>query len=93
MNEWCKNQFGWNDGNCEEGNLADKVLKSKVSMAEADEQVCKFLDEHIPGQRAPLAGNSVHMDKRFLDKYFPKFTEKLHYRIVDVSTVAEKFPQ
>ena len=58
-------------------------------MADADEQVCKFLDEHIQGQRAPLAGNSVHMDQRFLDKYFPKFTEKLHYRIADVSTVKE----
>lgn len=27
------------------------------------------------------------MDKRFLDKYCPKFVSALHYRIVDVSTV------
>ena len=29
----------------------------------------------------------VHMDKRFLDKFCPKFMGALHYRIVDVSTV------
>jgi oligoribonuclease len=29
------------------------------------------------------------MDKRFLDKYMPKFSEYLHYRIIDVSTLKE----
>ncbi|MPC43742.1 Oligoribonuclease, mitochondrial [Portunus trituberculatus] len=39
--------------------------------------------------KAPLAGNSVHADKKFLDKYMPKLMKHLHYRIVDVSTVKE----
>lgn len=43
---------------------------------------------HFPG-KAPLAGNSVHADKKFLDKYMPKLMGHLHYRIVDVSTVKE----
>ena len=29
------------------------------------------------------------MDKRFLDKFTPKFMGHLHYRLVDVSTVKE----
>ena len=29
----------------------------------------------------------VHMDKRFLDKFCPRFTGHMHYRLVDVSTV------
>ena len=32
-----------------------------------------------------LAGNSVHMDQKFIEKNWPKLTEKLHYRILDVS--------
>lgn len=35
------------------------------------------------------AGNSVHADKRFLDKYMPQFMYHLHYRIIDVSTIKE----
>lgn len=34
-------------------------------------------------------GNSVHADKRFLEKYMPQFMFHLHYRIVDVSTIKE----
>lgn len=34
-------------------------------------------------------GNSVHADKKFLDKYMPQFMRHLHYRIIDVSTIKE----
>lgn len=34
-------------------------------------------------------GNSVHADKKFLDKYMPQFMHHLHYRIIDVSTIKE----
>ena len=37
----------------------------------------------------PLAGNTVHVDKMFLEKYMPQFMDHLHYRIVDVSTIKE----
>ena len=42
----------------------------------------------IPGTGI-LSGNSIGTDKRFLAKYIPAFTDYLHYRIVDVSTVKE----
>lgn len=35
------------------------------------------------------AGNSVHADRRFLEKYMPQFMHHLHYRIIDVSTIKE----
>lgn len=62
---------------------------SKVSLAEAEQTMVNFIGQHAPKDQCPLAGNTVHMDKRFLDKYMPKFTAQLHYRIVDVSTVKE----
>ena len=29
------------------------------------------------------------MDKRFLDKFCPRFTGHMHYRLVDVSTIKD----
>ena len=52
-------------------------------------QMLTFLQAHIPERGAPLAGNSVHADKAFLDKYMPRFMGHLHYRIIDVSTIKE----
>ena len=42
---------------------------------------------HVKKGKGVLAGNTVHMDRRFLDKYMPSFSGYLHYRLVDVSTV------
>lgn len=48
------------------------------------------MKKHIPESKvAPLAGNSVHSDKAFLQKEMPEVIDYLHYRIVDVSTVKE----
>jgi oligoribonuclease len=40
-------------------------------------------------EKAPLAGNSVHVDRGFLARDMPRFESALHYRNVDVSTVKE----
>ena len=60
-----------------------------MSLAEAEEQMLQFVQTHTPKGKCPLAGNSIHVDKKFLDKYMKRFMEHLHYRIVDVSTVKE----
>jgi oligoribonuclease len=36
-----------------------------------------------------LAGNSIHQDRRFVRKYMPVLEKRLHYRMVDVSTIKE----
>ena len=36
-----------------------------------------------------LAGNSIHQDRRFIRRYMPKLDMRLHYRMVDVSTIKE----
>lgn len=89
MSDWCKEQFGWKDGEAEPGKLAEQVRNSTVTLEEADSQLAEFVRANIPAKEGVLAGNSVHMDKRFLEKFTPAFTELLHYRIVDVSTVKE----
>lgn len=38
-----------------------------------------------PKNKPVLAGNSIHQDRLFIDKYFPKFASLLHYRQLDVT--------
>jgi oligoribonuclease len=49
----------------------------------------KFIEPHIVPSSCPLAGNSIHCDKQFLQKYMPDFMKQLHYRIIDVSSIKE----
>ena len=48
-----------------------------------------FLQRHVEPREARLAGNSVHVDLGFLRVHMPDLAAHLHYRIVDVSSVAE----
>jgi oligoribonuclease len=92
MNDWCKNQFGWRSVNdFDADNLGMQSLESKTTEAEADSVIVDFLKNtcSIPEGKAVLAGNTIHMDKRFIDKYLPQLSKFLHYRLVDVSTVKE----
>ncbi|KAL2076874.1 hypothetical protein ACEWY4_027521 [Coilia grayii] len=82
MSEWCKTHHG-NSG------LTQAVRDSKISLQDAEREFLSFIQKYTPPRQCPLAGNSVHADKRFLDKYMPQFMSQLHYRIVDVSTVKE----
>lgn len=47
----------------------------------------KILDfiEKIFGKEVYLAGNSIHQDKRFIVKEWPRLDARLHYRMFDVS--------
>ena len=72
----------------EENGLLEKVRESDISEEQAFEQFTKLVKKY--GERElVIAGNSVHADKSFIDKYIPKASEHMHYRIVDVSTIKE----
>lgn len=91
MNEWCKGQFGWrSELDFDKDNLASESLNSTVTETDVDDKLVLFLESlKIEPGTAVITGNTVHMDKRFLDKYLPKFSAYLHYRLIDVSTVKE----
>jgi oligoribonuclease len=79
----------WNKGTHGRSGLIDKVRASKFSEAEVEALVLEFLKAHVAAGVAPLAGNTVHQDRRFMARYMPAFESYLHYRIVDVSTLKE----
>jgi oligoribonuclease len=64
-------------------------LESGVDMATAQAAVLAYVREHVPAGKAPLAGNTVGMDKVFLERDMPELMSHLHYRVVDVSSIKE----
>jgi len=80
----------WNTEHHTASGLVERVRASSTSEAEADAAVLAFLEAHVPAAVRPvLAGNSIHQDRRFIRRYLPALERRLHYRMVDVSTVKE----
>ncbi len=70
--------------------LIDEIRASTVTLEDAGRQTLAFIQQHVPLARTvPLCGNSIGMDRRFLDAYLPEIELYLHYRSVDVSSVKE----
>jgi oligoribonuclease len=66
------------------------VLDDGVTLADANATVLAYLQEFVPDSgKAPLAGNTVHMDRLFLARDLPEVEGWLHYRNVDVSSIKE----
>lgn len=79
----------WNREHHGASGLVARVRASRVTEADAEAQVLAFVAEHCESGACPLAGNSVHRDRRFLRRYMRQLDDYLHYRIIDVSTVKE----
>jgi len=79
----------WNRSTHGKSGLVDKVRASTFTEAEVESRLIEFLKPIVAERLAPLAGNTVHQDRRFMARYMPAFDAYLHYRIVDVSTLKE----
>jgi oligoribonuclease len=70
--------------------LLPAIESSELSLADAGEQVLAYFADHLPGPgTTPLCGNSIGVDRRFLDRYLPAVDQYLHYRSIDVSSIKE----
>ncbi len=70
--------------------LLPAIEASTLSLAAAGVQVLEYLAVHVPKPgTAPLCGNSIGVDRRFLDRYLPEVDQYLHYRSIDVSSFKE----
>lgn len=70
--------------------LLPAIEASTLSLAAAGVQVLEYLAPHVPESgTAPLCGNSIGVDRRFLDRYLPEVDGYLHYRSIDVSSLKE----
>jgi oligoribonuclease len=73
----------------EESGLTELVRASTLDVAAAEAATLAFLAPLVVARTAPLCGNSIWKDRQFLERYMPRLSEHLHYRLVDVSTLKE----
>ena len=79
----------WNKSTHGKSGHVDKVRASAWTEEEVERRLIEFLKPIVPERTAPLCGNTVHQDRRFMARYMPALEQYLHYRIVDVSTLKE----
>ncbi|MBA4387957.1 MAG: hypothetical protein C0404_08240 [Verrucomicrobia bacterium] len=77
-------------------NLPDvvKICKSDkaVAVGKLDEMLVEWISLALGAagdqkNRPVLAGNTIHSDWFLVRKYLPAFTKRLHYRVLDVTTL------
>lgn len=51
---------------------------------QVEQELLKFLAQ-FPAETVYLAGNSIHQDRKFIEREWPDLNRKLHYRMLDVS--------
>lgn len=54
---------------------------------QVESELIALLNEQFGDERAILAGNSIHNDRNFIKQWWPAFDLKLHYRMLDVSSL------
>lgn len=79
----------WNQGTHTRSGLIDKVRASTLTEEAAQERLIDFISRYVPRGKAPMCGNSIGQDRRFLARYMPRLEAFFHYRNVDVSTLKE----
>ncbi len=72
------------------GLLAD-VAKTTTTRAQAERALLAAIAPHAPPGEGILCGNSVQHDWRFLLKHMPRLEQHLHFRQIDIGTLAVLF--
>ena len=79
----------WNQSHHGSSGLIKRVQESNYSMAQAETETIKFLEEFVPKGVSPMCGNSICQDRRFMAREMPELEDFFHYRNIDVSTLKE----
>lgn len=82
MDSWCTEHHG-------DSGLTEGVRQSTITVADAERRTLAFLRDFCVHGESPLCGNSVYMDRLFINRYMKKLGAFLNYRTVDVSSIKE----
>lgn len=83
MNDWVRKTH------TESGLVAKIPFGKPIDVVEAE--ILEWLKPHFGDERPILAGNSIHQDRKFIDRYMVDLGEYLHYRMIDVSSFKQVF--
>ena len=51
-----------------------------------EQELLQFINQHFSSKHPIyLAGNSIHQDRKFIEREMPALNQRLHYRMLDVS--------
>ena len=62
-----------------------KQNESGRPIKEIEKELIKFIDQNFAKGNIYLARNSIHQDRKFIEREMPELNKKLHYRMLDVS--------
>ncbi len=79
----------WNTQHHGDSGLTQRVLDSRYTLAEAEQQTLAFLKRYLPPGKSPMCGNSICQDRRFMARLMPELEAFFHYRNLDVSSLKE----
>jgi len=77
MGSWCRKHHG-------ESGLTARVPDG-ISEEKLDHALVELAARYLPDKKIILCGNSIGQDRKFVDAYLPRFAERLHYRMLDVT--------
>ena len=70
--------------------LLGEIERSSLTLEKAGKQAVDYITRFVPeAGTAPMCGNSIGVDRRFLDRYLPDLDRYLFYRSIDVSSLKE----
>ena len=79
----------WNTATHGRSGLTERVRRSALDDAAAEEAMLAFLAQYLRPGKSPMCGNSICQDRRFLARWMPRLEAFFHYRNLDVSTLKE----
>lgn len=85
MNDWCKKHHG-------ESGLTERVPHG-IGEVELDARLEACAEKHFGEAAVILCGNSIGQDRKFVERYLPRFAGRLHYRMIDVSSFKTVFAE
>jgi oligoribonuclease len=76
----------WKDFPANRDEFVAKVQHGKPS-GEVERDMIELVKAQFGDEPAVLAGNSIHNDRKFIERWWPNLDLKLHYRMLDVSSL------
>lgn len=84
MNEWCKKNHG--------ASGLTQAVPAGTPLTQVENELLTLTTKYFGVKnRVILCGNSIGNDQRFAIRYLPRFAQKLHYRVIDVTSFKEIF--
>jgi oligoribonuclease len=76
----------WKDYPHNRDDFINKLDQGKP-LHQVEQELIELVHKHFGTEPAILAGNSIHNDRNFIKYWWPEFDLKLHYRMLDVSSL------